>query len=225
MERNQLLVKLGVAGALFFLAPAARAKDAPPTVEHGKAFVHEGFYFRGALGAAGMTSNEVVAGKDADATSLSGNGFAGELSLGGTPRPGVVVAGTFLGYSVASPTFSAGGRTSTLAQRETLGIVGLTLDWYPVPRGGFHLSGTVGGGLMRGLDGYGYVIPRTARYGSAFSFGLGYDWWIARDVSLGVLARLTGAQLGGDVTALDGRAVSADTRVGTAGLLVSLLYQ
>jgi hypothetical protein len=226
MRPAPVLVGLGVVAAIC-VAPLARAADRvePSTVEAQGSFVHEGLYVRGAIGAGSLSSNETVGGDNVVRSSLRGEGPMGEVSIGGSLMPGVIVAGTLLTYTITTPTVETGGRVTTLDQRENLGILGLTMDWYPFPRGGFHIAGTLGGGLLRGLDGNGYVVARSARYGSAFSVGLGYDWWVARDVSVGILARATGAQLGGAARSADGRAVAADTRLGAASLMLTALYQ
>jgi len=210
--------------ALVAIAMNVHAEDTLEVAgrEATERYVHAGFYFRAGIGASGLSSNETIG---ESASTLRGSGPMGEISIGSSVIPGVIVAGTFLTYTLDAPTVESGGRITTLDQREHLGIFGMTMDWYPFPQRGLHMAATLGGGLLRGLDSYGYVVARSARYGSAFSIGLGYDWWVARDVSIGVLARATGAQLGGDERTADGRSVWADTRIGAASLMLTALYQ
>jgi hypothetical protein len=60
-------------------------------------------------------------------------------------------------------------------------------DIYPDPKGGFHIMPTFGWGVLFPAPG----VPT----GPFFGCGVGYDYWVGSQVSMGVMARLTYAPL------------------------------
>jgi len=194
-------VRLRALLALAVLTTSAAAAAAPgqgadvPDDDEGRR-IHSGFYARAALGPGAVTVDRALGGGATPdgplGATVGGAGCAGELTLGGTPLPGLVTGGTVLLLLVPRASFTDTGTTLQDHGGLRLGLVGPTVDFFPKPRGGFHFLGTVGlamltrdgsGPLGRGFDGR----------GGALSFGVGYDAWVARDWSVGLLARVTGA--------------------------------
>jgi hypothetical protein len=71
----------------------------------------------------------------------------------------------------------------------TLLRVGPFLDWYPDPTRGFHTQVGIGFSALVESDTRGNAI-KPASVGAAASFALGYEWFLASQFSLGVLARV-----------------------------------
>ena len=119
------------------------------------------------------------------ATSVEGFAFSGHVLVGGTPLPGLAIGGGHSGNILPSATRTWNGNTKTF-QTYTFGVTGPFADWYPRPRGGAHILAMAGlsdvienasGGSSHGLFGFGAVL------------GLGYDFFVSDNWSLGVLGR------------------------------------
>jgi hypothetical protein len=85
---------------------------------------------------------------------------------------GIASAGTFSGGPVG---------TNALA----LARLGVLVDWYPVPRDGWHLGGIWAIGIMTwAVDANGSALSAAAPSASILG---GYDWWISPQWSQGIL--------------------------------------
>jgi len=177
---------------------------------------HDGFQFRGAIGPAFLSDTETAADGSGSAT-ISGGAASLELYFGGTPARGLVVGGFVMGTSAASPSVSANGQTVGTASGASLGLgnFGPYIDYYPNPRGGFHVIGTLAFANLNVSNGNG--TQQNVASGGAIGAGAGYDFWVADEWSLGVLARLTYAGL------KDSNSDSESTVA--AALLFSVTYQ
>jgi hypothetical protein len=207
--------------AVLLLAPDARA-DAPRT--------RDGLYLRLGLGASGLSmsrAGHLSAGGSAPAytgdSTIAGGGTAFELTLGGTLRPGLVLAGTFVEQTVADPSLRSNDGNVALEGQLHYALLGATLAWFPQPNGGFHLGFTLAaaGAWAKAPP------PRFTEYlggsGGALALDAGYLWWVADQWSIGLSARLSGARLHGEVTQL-GITGSEDDRVGAFMLAFSAVY-
>jgi hypothetical protein len=136
---------------------------------------HDGFQFRGTVGGGYLA--DWTSGSGAGATSLTSHGVAGSLELyfGGTPLPGLAVG-------VVS-TLVLPGSNATLFSTN-----GIYVDYYLDPQGGFHLIGVLGIAQIA-LDDKDSRISSEGM-GTA-GLGVGYDWWIGDEWSIGFLGRLT----------------------------------
>ena len=71
-------------------------------------------------------------------------------------------------------------------------MIGPFVDWYPNVRGGFHAQGALG---LATLTPRVFAHPATEKseyiaIGGALLLGTGYEWWVADEWSIGVLAQL-----------------------------------
>lgn len=135
---------------------------------------------------------------------MNGSGGGLQVSVGGTPAPGLVIGATAVIESTeALSTGSARYSSADFAGADELAITeGLTLfglgpfvDWYFDPKGGLHaqaavlLAGAASGDIE--VDGKTVIDQNDSGGGGLGVFaGVGYDWWVADQWSLGVLGRL-----------------------------------
>lgn len=216
------------------MQPLTNYAPAPPEVVPAGAERHDGFYLRAALGLAEINLDRSTDGAlhanygDGSDSSVAGPGGMGELSIGGTPWPGVVIAGSLVWYDIAEPKLERDrGKDADLSGPLTFAVLGATLDWYPNPHGGFHLGGTLGAGAVKAKSPDGSPFDDIGGAGAAFSLGIGYDWWVADEWSVGVLGRLSGARIHGEDTVKVGSQEitgSEDSSVSAVGVMFSLLY-
>ena len=97
-------------------------------------------------------------------------------------------------------------------------LMGPALGWYPNPNGGLHFGGTLGLGIVVGTlpesaPGRLIGIERVGGAGFGFSLVGGYDWWLAREWSLGISARLSAAKVKGERSELGVTYEENDTAV------------
>jgi hypothetical protein len=133
--------------------------------------------------------------------SITGSGESGFIAIGGAVTQGLVLAGTLQGASVTADfkggpfidaTVTSNGKTRSASHkaRGGIGMVGLLLDWYPKPAGGWH------GGVATGIGGVGLnnLADDSTFGGVNFSgsvFG-GYDWTLAKNWALGLQLTASG---------------------------------
>lgn len=165
-------------------------------------YVHDGLYFRlgGGLGGASDKLRGTGRSSEGPEGRLDGgvNGFAGatQVSLGFTPLRGWV-----LGVSIDTVVLpSSSGTLSDRGGRfefntSQLALFGLLIDYYPDPLRGFHVQAT--GGLASFIMAQGnasednMIAPPHAAVGAGFSLGVGNQWWLDKNWTIGVLPRLT----------------------------------
>lgn len=200
----------------------ARAGDAPRT--------HDGLLLRVGAGAGGIAmsrSGHLSAGTSSaflGDSRVGGGTGAFDVTLGGAIRPGLILAGVLASQHLASPVLERDGQ-SDLPLDGPLAFVqlGVLLDVYPNPRGGFHLGGSasIAGAWVKSPP------PRFTEYlggsGGALAVHAGYSWWIADAWSLGVLARASGARLHGEHTEL-GITGAEDDRVSAFAILLEATF-
>jgi hypothetical protein len=105
------------------------------------------------------------------------------IAVGGTPVRGLVI----------------GGQLGATAGNLTIGQLGLFVQWYPAPRGGWHVGFDVGPAITTAWINRGVApvssgpgAPSGVEYTSAWGYGAiatlqgGYDWWIAPRWSMGL---------------------------------------
>jgi hypothetical protein len=188
-------------------------------------FNHDGFQFRAAVGAGYMSDSESASDGSFGGKISGVVPFALEIYLGGAPRPGWTFGGAFSMSGVSGPSVSFHSQSPIVGTPP--GFPGLALsglgpyfDWYPDSHGGFHALGMGTAVLVSVADGQ---ISTGLGTGFALGAGLGYDWWLHKKWSVGVLARFTYAwpttwTQYGDLT-------SVDNHIASAGLFFSIVYQ
>jgi hypothetical protein len=158
-----------------------------------------------ALGGGVMSMNRDTDEKGiSGSSSIGGGSFATELSIGGTPGDGFVIAGTLLGQTIPKPVLKSDqARDVDLPNALTFSVLGVSMDWFPNPTGGFHVGATLGFAVAAAPRPKTDVFDTLGGGGGALAISTGYDFWIADQWSLGALLRLTGARLSGDQKATD----------------------
>jgi len=156
---------------------------------------HDGFYLRLSTGFGPYNEAISRSGEQAH-TTVSGVATTGDFAIGGSVRPGLV----FGGAGWTSSVLVADARTDagqiappSAGQRSSYSVVGPWMDCYFNPNGGLHMPASLGFAVVRGLDAEGarWNGDNTA-FGAGFLIGLGYEWWVADEWSIGILGRLTG---------------------------------
>jgi hypothetical protein len=180
------------------ISPGASTSEATPH--------HDGLYVRVASGIGFMS---LWGDGPAGSASISGLQSVAILAVGGSPVRGFAIAGAFWGGVVNSNTFNGGpfdGATLTTKPMSgavphsipastnatgSLGGLGVLVDWYPSPAGGWHAGASVGLGLV----GVTTLADNASMGGVGFGASLfgGYDWWIGRNWSLGLMLVAAGA--------------------------------
>ena len=161
--------------------------------------VHEGFYLRFTSGPSFLTLRGH--GPSRKSASITDSGVSGSIAIGGAIAPGLVLAGTisgsafnaeFEGGPFANATVTANGRTRSASHdaQGGFGMIGVLVDWYPKPTGGWHT------GFATGLGGIGMTnsadnsdLGGVNFAGSVFG---GYDWALGRNWALGLQLTASG---------------------------------
>ena len=199
--------------------------------------LHDGLYFRYAAGL-GLGADYVDTGnseydfrrEDKSRAVISGFAAATEVALGGTPLLGMAVGAGV--YTVTMPSSDAfvsdpgmkyGFRTSQLA------LFAPFVDYYILPRQGFHVQGAVG--LSVYIMGQGEptyqlyddpfpIIRAHTAPGVGFMLGVGHEWWVAEQLGVGALARM----VQGFTSGTDQDGVNWVHQTGAYSLLLSVTY-
>jgi hypothetical protein len=207
------------------LVSAAVGVDAHADRPLDEPFNHDGFQFRGAIGAGYMTDSEAARDGSFGATIAGVVPFTFEVYVGGAPTAGLTLGGTLNVAGISGPSVSfhslspmSGGPSGYPG----LVLVGLGpyVDWYPDPHAGFHAMALGLGVMATPEDGQ---VQTSAGSGFAVGAGLGYDWWVHRRWSVGVLARLTYAWPTTSTQSVD--LTSVDNRVVSSAVLCSVVFQ
>jgi hypothetical protein len=183
---------------------------------------HDGFQFRGATGAAYWWDKEDPVAFGVIGDKLRGAAGSLEVFAGGTPLRGLVIGGF---YGMVMPPATTilkedGERfddSGSLTQRALL-TAGPYVDYYPDPRKGFHVLGDVGGAVQLGA---GYIARlHPPGIGYTLGAGVGYDWWVSNEWSLGLLARFQYVR-----GTMSGERSDLDLDIVATGLALSIEYQ
>lgn len=169
----------------------------PPDVG---ARVHDGFYLRVSAGFAAyderLDSGDLplggsLAGRNRGIASVS------DVAIGGTVAPGWVIGGgIFSADLLASTLRTSGSGLSGVPAELDPGLRGSSVfapfvDWYPNVRGGFHARGALGLATLTPRV-FGHPATERSEYlavGGGLVLGVGYDWWVADEWSIGVMSQ------------------------------------
>jgi hypothetical protein len=176
---------------------------------------HRGLFIRAALGFGGLKDNFHFTNVIAFDGTASGGSGAFELSIGGSPKRGLIVGGGIYTETVTHPTITvAGFSAASDIHVGTLGMIGPFIEWYPWLDSGFHFGGALCGARITLTDDSGNVQNESPK-GGAIVADVGYEWNLGGAWGLGVMARFTGATLkDGDV----------EHQVGAASVMLSGTY-
>jgi hypothetical protein len=149
--------------------PAAPAEEAEPR----GARTHDGFYMRLGLGYGYLAASEEAGGFE---SKFHGTGTAFQFSAGGTPIPGLVIAGTLFTH-VVKPKVEVNGQD--VEADKSIFVLGLgpLVDFYPDPKGGLHFGAL---GTYSSLNAINYTS-------TGFGVGVhaGYDFFFSNSWSVG----------------------------------------
>ena len=178
--------------------PAAATSSASSDEEAGDengalprgAHLHDGFYTRLGLGIGH------ISGTSENDSKINGWGVAPDIWIGGSPIPGLAIGATFSGVSAVNPhaditAADSGGRGPVSGDARgtlTYSIFGLFADYYPAPTGGLHFMGGVNYSVFQFKPEGGDGLDPASGFG--LFGGLGYEWWIGNEWSVGPVARL-----------------------------------
>jgi hypothetical protein len=185
---------------------------------------HDGFYLRLGLGGGSMGTSASFDPDDGSTFETSGGCLAFDIAVGGTPVPGFVIGGDYAFQEAFKPHFKV--RTSSRSAEgdgntnTVFGLLGVFTDWFPNPRGGFHLGGTLGFAVLSVADENGNLDNSRSENGFGGALRIGYDAWVSRDWSLGVLGQFVGGRVGSDTS----NSVSERDSVATFSVLFTALY-
>lgn len=239
-----------LSSTLFAWGSQARASDASPTREErlsaqldamqggarrdpSTVHRHDGFYLRVASGF-GVYDERLTsaAAPEYDGSAkgrLRGMAALAELALGGSIGRGWVLGGGIYSADLIASTFRSNpGSALPPAELDTglrsVTVIGPFLDWYARESGGFHLQFGLGLGTMTPQV-FGDPATRQSEYaaiGGGLMLGVGYEWWVDDDISLGILSRTTAVLLRGHD---DADVAWTHFGLTSPGLLVTLTYQ
>jgi len=166
-----------------------------PTVEN-----HDGFFFRMGLGfgPGWLTETFSESGLPDVETNVRGLTVNVEFLFGGTLGSGFVLGGGLIGNSMINPTFEVGGdEVSTSDTTVQLSTIALFTNIYPDPKAGLNFQALVGYGQLSVT-----VDDETQNLGDVGGLvvagGVGYDFWVGKQWSIGPAARLLYGALGDD---------------------------
>ena len=191
-----------------------------PAAQDAGVQYHDGFYLRlgfgvGFLGVTLKPEDDDIGDVE---VKMNATAPAIEIALGGTPTPGLVIGGAISGLTVSEPEYEieSGGQTEKGDAEDTTvtqSNIGVFIDYYFDPEGGFHAQGLLGLGVLQATyDGDSDTDDWTAT-GPMVALGLGYEGWVGDQWGLGGLARLTVASLSSDESPpIDGEAHEIDTK-------------
>jgi hypothetical protein len=197
--------------------------------------LHDGFYFRFALGGApvfGKVKPKTSAGEIAVDADVSAFAALSELAFGGSPMPGLVLGGGIYGASLSGIEYKgkfAGATRTYESDAAIVSMLGPFIDFYPNPQQGFHAQAAIAFSIVSADQGkynatYGDSFPPDNYAGTGFGLmlGAGYEWWIGEQWSLGVLGRVqyTSATLKANSNLYD----DADFSAWIPGVLVDITY-
>jgi hypothetical protein len=160
-------------------------------VQPPDAYVHDGFYLR--LGAGPGYGALAGSGPAGDASIAGFNPFGGSLvAIGGNIAPGLVLAGAVNSVLVRQ-TFKGVPPEPEQKATAALAHLGVLVDWFPDPTGGWHVGALAGIAALQVSDtGLRDLSDPLRKDSGGLGFGGallgGYDFWIGPQWSAGLFA-------------------------------------
>jgi hypothetical protein len=173
-------------------APGLSGPVGPPPDVGAK--VHDGFYLRASAGFSVYDErfeSDALEGRNRGITSVS------DFAIGGTVAPGWVVGGGIFSADLLASTLRINGSNLSGPPAEldpglrSTSVFAPFVDWYPNVRGGFHARGALGLSMMTPRV-FGHPATERSEYlalGGGLVLGVGYDWWVADEWSIGIMSQ------------------------------------
>lgn len=185
---------------------------------------HDGFYLNFGLGGGYLNSS---IGYEPDPggpdSSIAGAGMFSQGLIGGTPARGLVVGGGGMNAVISNAKLEVGGEELSSAPL-ALYSTGAFVNYYPDPRGGFHVLGFLG---IAALDYSDWEVTDNAlAWGFSAVVAAGYEWWVGKQWSLGLMGRMQFARVSVTVDEIPGVLPETDVihSVLAPGAVVALTY-
>jgi hypothetical protein len=188
-------------------APGLSGPVGPPLDQGAR--VHDGFYLRISAGFAAyderLESGDLPLGGSLEARSR-GIATMSDVAIGGTVAPGWVIGGGIFTADLLASTFRTSGDALAVPPSEldpglrSVSVFAPFVDWYPNVRGGFHVRGAIGLSTLTPQV-FGHPATQRSEYlavGGGLVLGVGYDWWVADEWSIGVMSQAIARYLSGE---------------------------
>ncbi|MGC4092879.1 MAG: hypothetical protein QM756_34340 [Polyangiaceae bacterium] len=164
---------------------------------------HDGFYLRLGLGggffAGRIAYTWVENGERTSSITSHGGGVAFEFAMGGTVAPGLVIGGGIYSSSAQHANWNIPSSLSDKLATGTIeggqgsiGLLGVIVDYYPNPQQGFHVQGGLGIGTLTFEADKLFPLAKWAGGGGGAMVGVGYEFWVSSQWSIGGIARVLG---------------------------------
>jgi hypothetical protein len=145
-----------------------------------------------------ITADDPASGpSDHYATSVSGPSIGGSLLLGMPFRPGIVlgVGGLVAMAATGYPDVTRNGQPWSLVDVKQgafqfMAMGGPFVDIYPSPTLGWHVQALVGYTQISYTGISQHPLSDGSPSGIGLMAGIGHDWWVREDCSIGLLARI-----------------------------------
>jgi outer membrane autotransporter protein len=185
--RMGAVLAAGCAAAMVFAAGSAKAD--PQT--------HDGFFLRLGLnlGPSFTTAQVEAGGQEGPEQKLSGFTTGFDLLLGGSPMPGLVIGGGLLGATTSDPKIEVGDFEGEGDGTLIFGAAAAFANYYFDPQQGLHIQGLVGFAFLDSVSSEGQSGGNDPT-GIGLGLGVGYDFWISDEWSIGPFGRILYGSLG-----------------------------
>jgi hypothetical protein len=173
--------------AIYYAPPPAPIEPKPG------ARLHDGFYLRMSLGLGRGSAkmNYPISATNDIELRYSGLAMMFDILIGGSPVPGFVLGGGLVSHSIMNPKIKSGGVEYDTANNEdslNLSTFGLFAAIYPDPKSGFNLHALVGYSSISSDNSASIGVHHPD--GPSVMGGVGYDFWVGEQWSLGPDVRL-----------------------------------
>ena len=154
--------------------------------------LHDGFYLRLSLGFGAGSATQDYSSSE---IKYSGTAMMFDIMIGGSPMPGFVLGGALVSHRIMSPSIKLNGTDMGSADSDAsldMSTIGLFTAVYPDPSSGFNVHALVGYGVISASNGNARTTDNPA--GLSLMGGVGYDFWVSEQWSLGPDVRVAYAK-------------------------------
>jgi hypothetical protein len=176
---------------------------APRQAYYGYGHSHDGFFLRVTAGLGYVSASETYGGAT---DTYSGVGATFGAAFGGVIAPNLILFGEFLGTTVTDPHYDISGPnggSGSMSGDMTLFGIGPGIAYYIEPIN-LYLSGTLAFSETSFTDNY-YGTSDSTNWGLGASFAVGKEWWVGRDLGIGLAGQIHLASMSDNVQGYDTR--------------------